>query len=161
MSLDAPKSDAELLRLHAARTGRPLSEKPLAISDSVVAPISSVRAGTFVSDPYARMNKAEATRAQELEAKRRAGEIACWWYEALTLRLADDTRYTPDFLVQHTTGQLELEEVKGGFIRDDAAVKIKVAASLYPFRFTMYQRLTQKQGGGWKVTDYTQKTRAA
>ena len=48
-----------------------------------------------------------------------------------------------------------MEEVKG-FLRDDAAVKIKVAAKLYPFRFTMYQRQKAKAGGGWKVTDYTQ-----
>jgi hypothetical protein len=117
-------------------------------------PLVRQPAASFVHDPYAGMNKTEARRAQELEVKRRAGEIAGWWYEALTLKLADDTRYTPDFLVQYPSGQLELEEVKG-FLREDAAVKIKVAAKLYPFRFTMYQRQKQKQGGGWKVTDYT------
>lgn len=95
------------------------------------------------------MNGLEAAYAGILEASLRAGEIVFYKFEALKLRLADKTFYTPDFLVQHRDGSLELVECKG-FWRDDARVKIKVAAELFPcFRFTAVQRLTKKQGGGW------------
>jgi hypothetical protein len=56
-------------------------------------------ARTFVPDLFAGMNKTEKKRAVELEAARRDGLILSWAYEKVTLKLADDTRYTPDFLV--------------------------------------------------------------
>lgn len=112
------------------------------------------RARTFLPSPYVGMNGTEKRRAIELEAKRQTGLIAAWWYERMTLKLADDTRYTPDFFVLETDGTITLEEVKG-FMRDDAAVKIKVAASLFPFRFVLYEVRSKKLGGGWTVTDYT------
>jgi hypothetical protein len=50
----------------------------------------------------------------------------------VTLKLGDDCRYTPDFTVINAEGKLLALEVKG-FFRDDAKVKVKVAARLYPF----------------------------
>lgn len=50
----------------------------------------------------------------------------------ITLKLGFDTRYTPDFMVILPAGNLVAYEVKG-FMRDDAAVKIKVAARLFPW----------------------------
>lgn len=68
--------------------------------------------------------------------------------QAITLKLADDTRYTPDFMVIDANGQLVAYETKG-WMRDDAAVKLKVAARLYRFiRFV----LVQKDKGQWKET---------
>ncbi len=75
------------------------------------------------------MNKTEAAYAQRLELLKRAGEILDYMFEPLKLRLADNTFYTPDFLVVRTE-RLELHEVKG-FWRDDARVKWKVAAEQY------------------------------
>lgn len=117
-----------------------------------------MRARTFVPDLFAGMNKTETRRAQELEALKRTGQIVDWWYEKLTLKLADDCRYTPDFLILHLDGMLELDETKGGFIREDAAIKIKVAASLYPFRFTMHK--AERAGAPWTVIDFTQREAA-
>ena len=86
-------------------------------------------------DKATRMNKTEAQYAEVLEIRLRAGEIYSWRYEPITLRLADDTRYTPDFMVIGALGQIAFHEVKG-FWRDDALVKIKVAAELFPeFKF--------------------------
>ena len=96
-----------------------------------------------------RLNKTEAEYAGMLELRKRAGEIAWYAFEAMKLRLADNTFYTPDFAVMANDGVLEMHEVKG-FWQDDARVKIKVAASLYPFRFIAVQVLPKKQGGGWK-----------
>lgn len=50
----------------------------------------------------------------------------------ITLKLADDCRYTPDFAWVNLIGKFEFIEVKG-FWRDDARVKIKVAARMFPW----------------------------
>ena len=99
------------------------------------------------------MNKLEAKMADELRAKQLAGEIDWFAFEAITIKLADRTRYTPDFLVMLPDGQLELWEVKGHW-EDDARVKIKVAASLFPFVFRAFKPKTKRDGGGWSVETF-------
>lgn len=99
---------------------------------------------TVVSDLYAGMNKTEKARAVELEALRRAGQIAEWWYEQWTFKLADDCRYTPDFVIQDLNGSLRAEETKG-FWRDDAKVKVRLFASLFPIPI----RVLKKSRDGW------------
>jgi hypothetical protein len=99
------------------------------------------------------MNRTEAAYSELLEARRLAGEIRAWWFEAVTLKLAHDCRYTPDFLVQLADGALECHECKG-FWRDDARVKIKVAADKFPFRFVAVKKLRKKDGGGWQEEEF-------
>lgn len=99
-----------------------------------------------LADQYVGMNKTEKRRALELDAMKARGEICEWWYEAVTFKLAHDTRYTPDFLVQEMDGSLRLEEVKGGFFRDDAKVKAKVCASLFPFPLVVLQQKSKRSG---------------
>ncbi|MGJ0510227.1 MAG: DUF1064 domain-containing protein [Methylocystis sp.] len=82
-------------------------------------------------DLFLGMNQTEKRRAIELEAMKRNHQIASWRYEAVTLKLANDCRYTPDFLVINLLGQMTFEEVKGHW-RDDARVKIRVAAAKFP-----------------------------
>lgn len=87
---------------------------------------------------YAGMNRLEQSYAAALDEQ---SQIQIWWYESLKFKLADRTFYTPDFLVQTTEGFLELHEVKG-FWRDDARVKWKTCAALYPqFRWIAVQRI--------------------
>jgi hypothetical protein len=81
-----------------------------------------------------KMNKTEAAYAQHLNALKLAGDVLWFEFEGIKLRLADDTQYTADFFVLTRDGVLEVHETKG-FWRDDARVKIKVAAEKYPFRF--------------------------
>lgn len=102
-----------------------------------------------VRNLFGGMNKTEQQRAIELEALRRDGQIAAWWYEAVTFKLADDCRYTPDFLIQERDGSLRLEETKG-FYRDDAKVKVKLCRSLFPFPLRV---LRKAKAGGWDVED--------
>jgi len=100
-------------------------------------------------EPPDDMNKTEAAYDAHLWALR--GRTIVWHkFEAVKLRLADSTFYSPDFAVQTISGQIEMHEVKG-FWRDDARVKIKVAAALYPFRFIA---VTKVRGGGWKVEEF-------
>lgn len=60
-----------------------------------------------------KMNKGERAYAEYLQTQVRTGTIAAWWYEHFTWKIADDTRYTPDFLVQYPDGMFEVHEVKG------------------------------------------------
>lgn len=64
--------------------------------------------------------------------------------QAVTLKLGNGVRYTPDFMVKFGIhGELFAWEVKG-FLRDDANVKLKVAASLYPW--IKFHLVTRKKG---------------
>jgi hypothetical protein len=93
------------------------------------------------------MNKTEAAYAKMLEARKQAGEVAWYAFEALKFRLADNTFYTPDFAVMLASGQLEAHEVKG-FWADDARVKIKCAAEKFPIQFFAVKKAS---GGAWSV----------
>lgn len=94
------------------------------------------------------MNKTEAAYDAYLEVLPTVAEHR---YEAVTLRLAKRTRYTPDFMVLLENGRIEFHEVKG-FWRDDARVKIKLAAEWFPwFTFRAITRAKQR----WAVETIT------
>ena len=88
------------------------------------------------------MNGLEMLYVHEyLEPQRMTGHIGAWKYEAITLKLADDCRYTPDFHFWALDGVLEFHETKGHW-REDARIKIKMAAELFPnCRFVACQRI--------------------
>lgn len=95
------------------------------------------------------MNKTEERYSAHLEARRIAGEILWYCFEAVKLRLADNTFYSPDFAVMAADGVLEMHECKG-FWTDDARVKIKVAADRFPFRFIAMRKVK----AGWEREDF-------
>lgn len=103
-------------------------------------------------EPRQRMNKLEASYAQYLELMRHAGSVQWYAFEAIKLRLADNTYYTPDFaVIGGMGGRLFFHEVKG-FWREDARVKIKVAAEMFPhFGFLA---VTREKGGAWKTENF-------
>ncbi len=99
------------------------------------------------------MNKTEQSYANWLQALRQRGEILWFGFECWTFKLAKDTRYTPDFVVQLPNGELLLVEVKGRaksgkyFAEDDAKVKVKVAAAAFPM---LRIKIVWPDGnGGW------------
>jgi len=99
------------------------------------------------------MNKTEARYSALLAERVAKGEVERFRYEALKLRLAVNTHYTPDFLVLLTDGTMELHEVKGGFIHDDGSrIKLKVAASLFP-EFVFRQATYRNKAEGWVVEE--------
>lgn len=85
------------------------------------------------------MNQTEKAYGERLAMLQRAGEVAWYKFEGVKLRLACNTFYTADFFVMLANGEMEVHEVKG-FWQDDARVKIKIAAELYPFRFIAVTR---------------------
>lgn len=94
------------------------------------------------------MNKLEGDYAEYLGFLRLAGEINTFMYERIKLKLADRTWYTPDFMVILSDGTVEFHEVKG-FMRDDAAVKLKVAADKFPqFAFFLVKKDSKE---GWSI----------
>lgn len=76
------------------------------------------------------MGKLEEEYAKLLELRKMAGEILGYRFEAIKLKLAPNTFYTPDFVVTFED-RIELHETKG-FWEEDARCKIKVAAALFP-----------------------------
>ena len=94
------------------------------------------------------MNRLEAAYAAFLEIARREDRILDWQFEPVTLRLAKRTSYTPDFMVVGTDERIEFHETKG-FMRDDANVKLKVAAATFPFVF----KLVTRKGGTWTISE--------
>lgn len=96
-------------------------------------------------------NKTEQSYEDHLKARR---DVVWYCFEGIKFRLADNTYYTPDYLVMLDTGHLEVHEVKG-FWTDDAKVKIKVASDLFPpFKFVAVFKLPKKKGGGWRTEEY-------
>lgn len=96
-------------------------------------------------------NKTEAAYETEvLEVGKAAGVYLHWEFEYLGLRLAKHTFYHPDYFVITPT-HFEVHEVKGIW-RDDARVKIKVAAQQSPwFKFYAVRKRKKADGGGWDV----------
>ena len=103
--------------------------------------------------PDGTMNRLEKRYSVHLEYRRLQGEIAWWKFDSLKLRLARDTFYETDFIVMLVDGSLEVHEVKGHW-EDDARVKVKVAASLFPFNFIGVQERSKGEGGGWKFEQF-------
>lgn len=97
------------------------------------------------------MNGLETAFSEVLEGRLRSGDVLRWDYEPVALRIAwphDGVRgssYTPDFMVVLHDGEVVFYETKG-YMRDDARVKLKVAAERYPFRFCLVTR----KNGKWK-----------
>jgi hypothetical protein len=96
------------------------------------------------------MNKTESAFSDHLRMQEIEGTVLCHRFEGVTLKIANDCRYTPDFMVMGVGGEITFYEVKG-FWRDDARVKIKVAARTFPeFRFIG----VQKKGQHWIMEDF-------
>jgi hypothetical protein len=104
------------------------------------------------------MNGAERAYSQHLRDRLLVGEIRWWAYECWKFRLADNTYYTPDFIVVTNDLRIEAHEVKAYWKTagkvgwtDDARVKIKVAAEHNPVRFVAVTLMPDQQ---WHVEHF-------
>jgi len=129
--------DAHIARVGAAHGRVPVKTYPLSVIEEPVKAKGALKPR--------KMNKTEREYGCMLEAR---GDVAWCEFEGVTLRLGDDCRYTPDFILMLRDGTMECHETKG-FMRDDALVKIKVAAARYPFKFV----LVRKTKGEWSMTE--------
>jgi hypothetical protein len=78
-----------------------------------------------------RMNGWEGEYNDQLELRRRDGEILWFDYEVMRLEIADGSWWKFDFLVKFRDGRIEIHEIKGWMRREDR-VKIRAAAAKYP-----------------------------
>jgi hypothetical protein len=102
--------------------------------------------------PEEKLNKTE----REFLARLRAGVYGKMQWIGIfpiTLKLAHDCRYTPDFATRMEAGDFRLWEVKGAHVWEDAIIKLKVAASMFPF-WTFVK--AQKKDGLWTETIISQ-----
>lgn len=84
------------------------------------------------------MNGLEKKYAELLEMQKQEGKILCYKFESVKFKLANNTYYTPDFMVVYHD-RIAFHETKG-FWREDARVKIKVAARAFEeFEFKAVQ----------------------
>lgn len=97
------------------------------------------------------MTRIERDYGEHLLAQKAAGEVAWYGYEALTLKLADDCRFTVDWSVMLASGDMELHECKGPFAREDSIIKLRLAARLFPFRVVLVTRA----GDQWNHKEIT------
>lgn len=105
------------------------------------------------------MNKLESEFFVYLKAERPGAQVLA---QSVTLKLGNGVRFTPDFFVmadatnehERPVTELVAYETKGEFMRDDAAVKLKVAAAIYPqIRFHLVTKRKKKLGGGWAIEE--------
>jgi hypothetical protein len=99
------------------------------------------------------MNKTERAYSIILNLRQIKGEVLWFKFEGIKLRLADNTFLTPDFFVMTSNNELECHECKGGLVMEDAWVKLKVAAELFPFRFYKCTKLAERLGGSFKIEE--------
>jgi hypothetical protein len=102
------------------------------------------------------MNKTEQAYADMLQARKLAGEIIEWQFEAVTFKLAADVRYSPDFCIVLSDHTIEFIDTKGGGPQDPKSrVKIRCAAEKFPwFAFAIEQKQAKSKGGAWIREDF-------
>lgn len=111
--------------------------------------------------PILGMNKGEIEYSKHLALKVASNQIQDFKFEPFKLRLADNTFYTPDFVVVTADG-FEIHEVKGGkykkrtdgsversyWCEEDAKIKVKVAAeTFWWFKFFIVYPIGNGQWG--------------
>jgi hypothetical protein len=106
--------------------------------------------------PKDRMNATETAYAAVLEQRRVVGDILAWDFHPFNVRLASNTFYEIDWLVVAADRGVEIHETKGGFTTDKGQLKLKLCGERLPyFRMFKVTRLRKKDGGGWRVTEYS------
>lgn len=162
-------SEEDLARLPASMTRRALGDKApgrkgaepehLRMVGTPVKP--AARGGMQAMQGLGRLKKGELNKTElayqaHLDKLRMVGEVLWYRFEPFRFQLAEKTTYTADFLVQLASGHLEVHEVKG-FWTDDARVKIKVAAAMFPvFQFVAVMKVDEGKGKdpSWKVENF-------
>lgn len=101
------------------------------------------------------MNKTEAEYDAILRTQLYTGQILWYKFEGIKLALAGNTSLTVDFALMRADGVLEFHDAKGGrgVYMEDAKVKMKVATSMYPFRFFVAFKRKKSEGGGFEVEE--------
>ena len=96
-------------------------------------------------------SKLELAYWQHLKQRLRDGEVLRVDNHPERLLLGEGAWYTPDFRVVALDGVIEHHEVKGGFAREAAIVRLKVAADKHPFRFFLVKNKGSTKTPVWEI----------
>jgi hypothetical protein len=130
-----------LAQMQAEDAGRLKPWKPSAPMPTPEPASKSKTSATLLRQNTKGPNKLEAAFAAVLRAENPGVQIR---EQAVTLLLANGVRYTPDMMILEP-GRQEAWETKG-HMRDDAACKLKIAASIWP-QITFW--LVWRKAGVW------------
>jgi hypothetical protein len=98
-----------------------------------------------ISTDEAKLNKTERAR---LEYLRRLPHVTFLHTQSVTVKIADNCRLTADyFYFDQKRERFVFEDTKGSFWREDAKIKIKVAARTFP-EFTFI--VAHKEKNNWR-----------
>ena len=122
---------------HVQRRLRAAMDASQPVSGVVAAPVAT----NFVPRPSTDEEKLNKTEKAYLEILRRTPGIDWLGIQNITVKMADDCRFTADFSYIKD-GQLTLVDTKGGFAREDSYIKIKMAARIFTWaRFIVASRV--------------------
>lgn len=141
-----PNASKSAVKLNGSITD---NRKPPAIISS---PMPAKPPKNRIRQNSAGLNRTEQAFKEYLENMWRGTHIKVL-AQCITLKIGNGVRYTPDFCFHarddHTEQDLDAYEVKG-FAREDAIVKLKVAASIYPW--IKFHLVTRKKGE-WQIQE--------
>lgn len=100
-----------------------------------------------------RMNKTEAEYQMILQRKLQNGELVKVLYNKLKFHVGGKRCwYTPDFLCVTNLGRIEIHEVKGDWVYEDARVKYNACAEKYEMFDWYFAQKTRK--AGWIIKKF-------
>lgn len=116
-----------------------------------VDPRSIVLTRTKAGRSAGEMNKGEAAFGRHLEFEKQQGRVLWYGFEKIKFRIGKKCFFTPDYFVVYADGSIEIIDVKGRknnsyYCREDAKVKLRAAASLFPFKVAV---VWPERAGGW------------
>lgn len=121
-------------------------------SEQSKSPKKSVLAKALTEETPKFDSKLELAYWQHLKQRLRDGEVLRVDNHPERLLLGEGAWYTPDFRVVALDGVIEHHEVKGGFAREAAIVRLKVAADKHPFRFFLVKNKGSTKSPHWELT---------
>lgn len=100
-----------------------------------------------------KLNKTEARFDAYLCRLHAEGSVLWHRPQCISLKLADDCWFRTDFAYLPPDRVLTIVDVKGAraMMQDDAKVKMRVAAGLFPFRFAYAFPLSKRDGCDFEV----------
>lgn len=121
---------------------------PIATHGQVCAPMGDHGKPRLRQRTGPKLNKTESAFFENLKATMGAAKH---YAQSITFLIGNGVRFTPDFVSIFEFPKMIIAWETKGFMRDDAAVKIKVAAATYPS--IVFKLVTRKKGGGWDVQE--------
>jgi hypothetical protein len=145
--VEDPKRPGHFIQIPKARQQGPISQN----ENVSIPPPAPVLNAPDPDDGPKYKSKTEARYAGRLEGYLKLGKIREYRYECFRVSLADNTTITADFFVVLMDWRVEIHEVKGQYVREDAWIKLKIAAAQWPW-FRWFKLQEDEETREWVKT---------